>query len=78
MNQHFNFEDKQGRIYGCSFRKANFQDIYFAWITQWKSREDYNFPKLNSVICEVKDLPLKAITKEAAIEEIKEYCLTTL
>lgn len=77
MKQHFTFEHN-GKVYGCSFRKGNYTNTFFGWITLWKSREDYNNPSYNSVEAEAFDIPLTAETKEAAMAELKEYALKTL
>ena len=67
MTQHFNF-DANGKVYGCSFRRANYSGIYFGRITEWRSRKDYDSPNFDSVITEAYDIALEAETKEAAHE----------
>lgn len=77
MKQSFHIEAKDGRVFGCSIRKANYNPIYFGWVSEYPSKEAYNnFDQTKHWYRDIKNIPL-ADTKEKSINELKEY-ITTL
>jgi len=74
VKQSFHFEHKDGRIFGCSFRKAR-NGQYFGWVTIYPTKKDYEEISLTSTWQDFRNIPLQ---KENVIEaelELKEYCL---
>lgn len=70
--QSFTMYLEDGRVLGCSFRKANYNDSYFAWITEYTSVDSYNNPKITDTFINYRHIVL-GNTKEGSIEEIKKY-----
>ena len=74
MKQNFNFKHKDGRIFGCSFRKAR-NGQFFGWVTIYPTEKDYKEISLHSTWQDFRNIPLRSDTPIEASIELKEYCL---
>ena len=75
VKQSFSFQWRDDRIFGCSFRKANYQDIYFGHITQYPNREAYNhYDFIRHQLIEYTNIPLADNKLDSAtnLDELRE------
>ena len=72
IKQNFRFQWKDNRVFGCSFRKANYTDIYFGWVTVYENEQQYNHPTRWT---DYKNIPLET-DKLKSLIAIKEFCKT--
>ena len=74
IKQSFNFQWKDKRVFGCSFKLAP-NGQYFGWITEYKNRDEYNHPEKLTSYKNFKNIPLETTPIDSAIA-IRNFCKT--
>ncbi len=69
MKQSFCFE-WNGKIFGCSFRKANYTNIFMGWVTVYDNRAEYKHP---THWTDWKNIRLTE-NKSSSINKLKQFC----
>ena len=67
IKQNFTYYRKDGKIFGCSFKKAP-NEQYFGWITEYPNKESYN--KLTTWT-DYKNIPLETEIDNSKIALLK-------
>lgn len=73
MKQSFRYDRDDGKVFGCSFRKANYAHIYFGWVSEYPNKNAYNdYNPMRDRIIEHKSIPL-ADNKSESLNKLMEY-----